>query len=218
MSDSYYEDGVANPKLWWMTNVNPFNDKWIGLIYAMPGVGHNYSYPREGGGIWNFAFDYRDVRDADIYATGNNSLTTPVDASIVDDAKSDVALGWKAHFPNYPDDGNPDTDESRPVDEHSMSIGSWGATNHYTITVTNEGNNSRSINYQVKTVDNMTFGFKGSNDTVYTTQFISNIGNNDSDWQTLQTVNIPAHRTVTFEIVTTLGGGHGGANNQITIN
>lgn len=218
LSDTYYPDGVANPKLWWMTNINPFNDKWAGVIFAMPGVGHSYTYSRSSGGIWNFAFDYKNLKDINANAEGNNLITKQMDETIINNAKLDVASGWKEHFPNYPDDGDPTTDESRPVDEDSMSIGSWGATNHYTVTVQNVGNNDRSISYQVNTINNMIFGYKGANDSNYSTQYIPEVVSDDNVWETPVTVNIPAHSTVTFEVVTNLGGGHGGPHTQIVIN
>lgn len=203
LRDPYYPDGVANPKTWWMTHINPLNDEWDGLIYAMPGNQHHFTYHRDAGGVYNFAVDYKDLREINVNASGIQSVNIPVESNTIEDVKSDVALGWKSHF-------------SGAVDEKTISMGAWGATYHYTITISNTGQRNRTAAFRVKSVDNMVFGCKAAGEQKYTTQFIAKVANN-ADWFIPATVVIPANSTTTFEIVTILGGGLGGVNNSIIL-
>ena len=93
-----------------------------------------------------------------------------------------------------------------------------GATYHYNVFVKNDTNSEKEISYQAKTFDNMIFGYKSSTDNVYKVRYIPNIGNDESDWTSLKSITIPAKQSVAFEIVTLLGGGHGGTNNRIIVN
>ena len=205
LKDEKYPSGVANPKTWWMTNINPLCDQWYGLLYGMPGNEHRFNYHRDIGGIWNFAYDYRDLRDINVNASGSNSINNPVPNEILEAAAADVKTGIKEHF-----DGAPD--------ELSCGMGAWGATYHYTVTIFNSSDSQKTISYQAKTFDNMIFGHKSLEDINYTTSFIPNIGNEDSDWTSLHSVQIAPKETVVFEIVTLLGGGHGGTNNRLFLN
>ena len=205
LKDEQYPNGVANPKTWWMTNINPLSDEWNGLIYGMPGNEHRFTYHCADGGVWNFAYDYRDLRDINENAVGNISRNNPVPESILENAALDVAKGQKEHFT-----GSPDT--------FALGMGSWGVTYHYTISVKNDTNSEKEISYQAKTFDNMIFGYKTLTDNVYETRFIPNIGNNESDWTSLKSVRISPNQSIVFEIVTMLGGGHGGTNNRIIVN
>lgn len=204
LKDKQYPNGVANPKTWWMTNINPLSDAWSGLLYGMPGIEHRFTYSNSDGGVWNFAYDYRDLRDINENAAGNASRNNPVPQNILENAALDVAKGVKEHFAGAPD-------------ELALGMGAWGATYHYTISVKNDTNAERAVSYQAKTFDNMIFGYKTLTDNVYETQFIPNIGNNESDWTSLKSVTIPANTTITFEIVTLLGGGLGGTNNRVIV-
>ena len=90
---------------------------------------------------------------------------------------------------------------------------------HYIITITNNTNSEKTVSYQAKTFENMIFGYKPLNAEYYSDpQFIPKIGNNDSEWTSLQNVTIPANKTITFEIVIMLCGGTGGTNNRIVLN
>ncbi len=205
LKDDQYPNGVANPKTWWMTNINPLNDAWDGILYGMPSSEHHFTYHNDTGGVWNFAYDYRDLRDINKNATGSVSRNNPVPDNILEYASLDVAKGQKEHFAGAPD-------------ELALGMGAWGATYHYTISIKNDTNSEREVSYQAKTFDNMIFGYKALTDNVYTTQFIPGIGNEESDWTSLRSVTIPANQEITFEIVTLLGGGHGGTNNRVVVN
>ena len=204
LKDIQYPNGVANPKTWWMTNINPLNDAWSGLLYGMPGNEHRFIYNSADGGVWNFAYDYRDLRSIDENAIGNMSRNNPVPQDILDNVALDVAKGQKEHFAGAPD-------------EYAIGMGAWGATYHYTMSVKNDTSTAKLISYQAKAFDNMIFGYKSSTDTVYETQFIPNIGNNEFDWTSLKTITISPGQTITFEIVTLLGGGKGGTNNRVIV-
>jgi len=205
LQDETYPNGVANPKTWWMTNINPLNDKWDGVLYGMPENEHRFTYHRDSGGIWNFAYDYRDIRNINIDALGTSSVNDPVPNSILVDVALDVAKGQKEHFLGAPD-------------ELACGMGAWGATYHYTITIANKTNYDKTVSYQAKTFDNMIFGYKTLSDNVYETQYIPNVASGDNDWTSLKSVAIPSNAVITFEVVTLLGGGHGGTNNRIFLN
>ena len=205
LKDEHYPNGIANPKTWWMTNINPLNDEWDGLLYAMPGIEHHFTYHRNIGGVWNFAYDFRDLRSINKNASGNDSINNRVPEQILINAALDVAKGRKEHFVGAPDN-------------LSCVMGAWGATYHYTVTIKNDTSTEKTVSYQAKTLENMVLGYKSSTDSVYETQFINTIGNDDSAWRSLKSITIPANSTIAFEIVTLLGGGHGGTNNRIIMN
>ncbi len=205
LKDKNYPNGVANPKMWWMTNINPLRDEWSGLTHSMPESEHHFTYHRDIGGVWNFAYNYRDLRDINTDARGSVSINNPVSESIMINAALDVAKGQKEHFTDAPDG-------------YALGMGAWGATYHYNVFVKNDTNSEKEISYQAKTFDNMIFGYKTSADNVYQVQYIPNIGNDESDWTSLKSITIPANQSVAFEIVTLLGGGHGGTNNRIIVN
>lgn len=205
LRDKNYPNGVANPKMWWMTNINPLRDEWSGLTHSMPESEHHFTYHRDIGGVWNFAYNYRDLRDINTDAKGSASINNPVPESIMINAALDVAKGQKEHFTGAPDG-------------YALGMGAWGATYHYNVFVKNDTNSEKEISYQAKTFDNMIFGYKSSTDNVYKVRYIPNIGNDESDWTSLKSITIPANQSVAFEIVTLLGGGHGGTNNRIIVN
>ena len=205
LKDKNYPNGVANPKMWWMTNINPLRDEWFGLTHSMPESEHHFTYHRDIGGVWNFAYNYRDLRDINTDARESASINNPVPESIMINAALDVAKGQKEHFTGAPDG-------------YALGMGAWGATYHYNVFVKNDTNSEKEISYQAKTFDNMIFGYKSSTDNVYKVQYIPNIGNDESDWTSLKSITIPAKQSVAFEIVTLLGGGHGGTNNRIIVN
>lgn len=205
LKDKNYPNGVANPKMWWMTNINPLRDEWSGLTHSMPESEHHFTYHRDIGGVWNFAYNYRDLRDINTDARGSASINNPVPESIMINAALDVAKGQKEHFTGAPDG-------------YALGMGAWGATYHYNVFVKNDTNSEKEISYQAKTFDNMIFGYKSSTDNVYKVRYIPNIGNDESDWTSLKSITIPAKQSVAFEIVTLLGGGHGGTNNRIIVN
>ena len=205
LQDEAYPNGVANPKTWWMTNINPLNDKWNGLLFAMPGNQHRFTYHRDTGGIWNFAYDYHNIKDINVNASGNTSINNVVPEYILEYAALDVASGSKEHFLGAPD-------------ELSCGMGAWGVTYHYTVTISNNTSSEKSIIYQAMNFENMIFGYKSLDDVNYTTQFISGAGNEDGDWISLKTLTIHPNTIVEFEFVTLLGGGHGGTNNRIILN
>lgn len=205
LKDQAYPNGVANPKNWWMTHINPLADEWNGLIYAMPGNEHHFTYHCNDGGVWNFAYNYHDLRDINKSANENISRNNPVPYAILKDAESDVKVGHKEHFQGAPD-------------ELACGMGAWGATYHYTITLKNDTFYEKIASYQAKTFDNMIFGYKIPEDTKYETKFIPGVGNGEEDWTSLKNVIIPPKQTITFEIVTLLGAGHGGTNNRLFLN
>jgi len=236
LKDDYYSNNIANPKKYWMTNINPFNDQYFGLIYGLPSSNFHFTYHRDVGGIWNFKFDYRNLKHITDTALGNESINDPIPTDIIEDAKADVAIGWKAHF-----------SESAP-DPDSISLGGWGATHHYTITITNDGMEDRSVSYRTTKFANMVFGYKMEGEDTYNTKFNSGGGltihekekdmvgeyiyvedykyiiedtlGQESElikWWIPFEIDVPAKTTVTFEIVTTIAAGVGGTHNDIYV-
>ena len=117
-----------------------------------------------------------------------------------------MAAGRKEHF----------ADDEAP-DKYAMSIGEWGATYHYTVTVQNTTNNDRTVNVKMWSAENMIFGLKKQGETTYSTQYYTQINNTPNNPTNTATVSIPANTTATFEFVTLLGGGIGGLNHSIVI-
>lgn len=203
LKDSEYPSGFANPKEKWITNINPINDKFGSLIYAMPSQLHRFEYSRNIGGMWNFAYNYRDLREINESATGTQSINKLVDNTILNNVKADVALGWQMHTSGAPDD-------------HSISMGEWGTTTHYTITVDNQTDETKEVSYRVSSFENLIFGYKLANSTSYTPQFLEKAGY--EEWKSPITVPIDSYSSVTFEVVTLSAAGGGGIHNSIYLN
>ena len=98
-----------------------------------------------------------------------------------------------------------------------MSIGEWGATYHYTVTVKNTTSNNRTANIKMWSAENMIFGLKKQGETTYSTEYYTKIYNTPNNPTNTATVSVPANSATTFEFVTLLGGGLGGLNHSIVI-
>ncbi len=218
-SDSYYQNAIKNPKNQWITHLSPFNDKGWGLIYALPDYMHKFTYHRDNGGIYNFTPYYRTLKGSiNDGATGNQSVNEAIPEYILANARLDVEYGWKAHFPG------------KAVDALSLSLGEYGATYHYTVTVSNTTNTSRKFTYRANSVQNMCAGIRFPGETEYITKLITEIPycsdecekhdgdrSDCTDWEPIWHVDIPPKATITFEIVTMLTSGDGGGFYSIVI-
>ena len=121
-------------------------------------------------------------------------------------AKLDMASGKKLHFGQ----------EDAP-DEYSMSIGEWGATYHYTVTVNNTTDSDRVLCVNTWSAENMIFGLKTQDSVSYSTTYYSKIYNTPNEPTNTAVVNVPKNSIITFEFVTLLGGGLGGLNHAIVV-
>lgn len=216
LKDSYYTYGIANPKWTWKSSINPLNDKWDGVLTMLPGGLHNFKYHyKDTERQWYFDFLHRDLRYCNINGS-RQSVNDTVPADIADNAKRDMAAGIKNHFP---DEYDAETGENlgNAPDMYSMSIGEWGATYHYTVTVKNTTNNPRSVSVKVWSAQNLITGMKEQGETEYTTEYYANIENTPNNPTNIGTVSIPANSIRTFEFVTLLGGGLSGLNHSIVI-
>ena len=206
LKDSYYTYGIANPKWSWKSAINPLNDAWDGVLTMLPNGLHNFKYHYNNTNRqWYFDFQHRDLRNCDINGS-SVSVNNSVPADIIDNAKRDMAAGRKVHFA-----------EGEAPDEYSMSIGEWGATYHYTVTVKNTTSNNRTANIKMWSAENMIFGLKKQGETAYSTNYYAKIYNTPNTPTNTATVSVPANSTTTFEFVTLLGGGLGGLNHSIVI-
>ena len=206
LRDSYYTYGIANPKWSWKSSISPLNDAWDGVLTMLPNGLHNFKYHYNNTSRqWYFDFQHRDLRYCDINGS-SASVNNSVPSDIIDNAKRDMAAGQKIHFA-----------ESEAPDEYSMSIGEWGATYHYTITVKNTTSNNRTANIKMWSAENMIFGLKKQGETTYSTEYYTKIYNTPNTPTNTATVSVPANSTTTFEFVTLLGGGLGGLNHSIVI-
>lgn len=206
LKDDYYTYGISNPKWSWKSSINPLNDAWDSVIMMLPSGLHNFKYHfNESNREWYFDFAHRDLRFCDINGS-RVSVNDPVPSDIVDNAKLDMASGKKEHFGS----------EQAP-DEYSMSIGEWGATYHYSVTVKNTTDSDRTVNVKMWSAENMIFGLKKQGEENYSTTYYATIYNTPDNPTKTATVNVPANGTTSFEFVTLLGGGHGGLNHAIVI-
>lgn len=206
LKDNFYTYGIANPKWHWMSSISPTNDKWQGVLMALPESLHSFTYHyQDTNRVWNFDFLHRDLRFVDMNGT-RLSINDSVSDETIENMKQDMASGQKNHFA---------ADEA--PDEYSISIGEWGATYHYTITATNTTDNDRTVLVQIWSAENMTFGIKETKDAQYTTAFYCKIPNTPASPKTTASVTIPKNTTKTFEFVTNLGGGQGGISHGIVI-
>lgn len=206
LKDSYYTYGIANPKWSWKSSINPLNDAWDGVLTMLPNGLHNFNYHyNDTSRQWYFDFQHRDLRYCNINGS-STSVNNVVPSDIIDNAKRDMATGQKEHF----------ADDEAP-DKYSMSIGEWGATYHYTVTVKNTTSNNRTANVKMWSAENMIFGLKKQGETTYSTNYYAKIYNAPNNPANTATINIPANSTTTFEFVTLLGGGLGGLNHSIVI-
>lgn len=120
--------------------------------------------------------------------------------------KLDMPSGKKLHFGQ----------EDAP-DEYSMSIGEWGATYHYTVTVNNTTDSDRVLCVNTWSAENMIFGLKTQDSVSYSTTYYSKIYNTPNEPTNTAVVNVPKNSIITFEFVTLLGGGLGGLNHAIVV-
>jgi hypothetical protein len=221
MSDSFYPNGVYGPRHWWMTHINPLNDEFSGLVFAMPGGLHEFTYHfGQNGRKWYYDFVHRDSRDMNLSGGVGASVNNPVPQTVINNAKLDVATGQKNHFSGSPD-------------ALSLGMGSWGAAYHYTVTVNNTGGGSRKVTFNVLNFDSLMVGFKTSGAAAYQTWFAGTIEDssipdsqkrtapdgdgNPAVWWAPVSVWVPAYSSVTFEVVTVLLGGLGGVNNMVML-
>ena len=206
LKDSYYTYGIANPKWMWMSSINPLNDAWTGVLYSLPNGLHNFKYHYEDTDReWNFDFWHRDLRYMDINGS-STSVNNEVPYEIRNNAKLDMAAGQKEHFGL----------EEAP-DEYSMSIGEWGATYHYAVTVNNTTDSDRVLYVNTWSAENMIFGLKTEDSGFYSTTYYTKIYNTPNEPTNTAVVNVPKNSIVTFEFVTLLGGGLGGLNHAIVV-
>jgi len=195
LKDDFYNT-VANPKWSWVTALNPIDDDSSGTLFAMPGALHSFRYPSEfAGKEWYFDFLHHDLSLTDKYGSGN-SVNTLVSNEAINELKSIVASGQKQN--------------GYAIDENAMSMGSWGATYHYTITVMNSTDSDRTAVFGCRNFNSMTFGHKLSDQGTYTTYFKYGAGSGDNDWWEPVNYIVPANSMVSFEVVTTLGVSFGG--------
>ena len=215
LKDDYYTYGISNPKWSWMSSINPLNDAWSGVLFSLPNGLHNFKYHYgTNAEAWYFDFWHRDLRHININST--QSINDEVPSDIVDNAKLDMAAGVKNHFP---DEYDPSTGENlgNAPDERSMSIGEWGATYHYTVTISNTTDVDRIAKIKMLSAENMIFGLKKQGEHNYITNYYPKIYSTTDEHETTAIVNIPANETITFEFVTLLGGGLAGLNHSIVI-
>ena len=213
LKDDYYTYGISNPKWSWMSSINPLNDAWSGALFALPNGLHNFKYHYgTNTEAWYFDFWHRDLRHININST--QSINDEVPSDIVDNAKLDMAAGVKNHFP---DEYDPSTGENlgNAPDERSLSIGEWGATYHYTVTVNNTTDSDRVVYVNTWSAENLIFGLKKQGSACYETTYYSKIYNTQNEPTATAIVNVPKNTMIVFEFVTLLGGGLGGLKHSI---
>ncbi len=206
LKDSYYNYGISNPKWSWKSSINPLNDKWDSVLMALPNGLHNFKYHYGSTDRqWYFDFWHRDLRYMNINGT-TSSVNDEVPYEIRNNAKLDMSSGQKLHF-----------GQEEAPDEYSMSIGEWGATYHYTVTVNNTTNDDRVVYVNTWSAENMIFGLKTEGSSSYATTYYSKIYNTPNEPTNTVIVNVPKNSITTFEFVTLLGGGLGGLNHAIVV-
>ena len=219
LDPEYVDDGVANPKNWWMTHATPTNDGYDALLYTMPSALHKFTYSFGNGQEWNFDYKHRNIKYDNLTISDQDtsiSVNNPVPVSILNQIKSDVASGQKSYYevpPGYYDD--PDNTGKNPPDAEALGMAAWGTTYHYTISVDNQGQRDRVVVYRMRNSQNVIFGLKRPGQSNYETGIYS-MGGGEGDWQTF-VIDIPADHVTTFEIVTLPCGGTSGLNNQLIL-
>ena len=210
MQDDYYPGGVWYPSTWWMTQMNPLHDEWDGLLYAMPGNLHEFTYHYEDTDrLWHFDFYHRKADYFTPEGDSTVSVNDSVPIEIIENAKSDVAAGRKNHFNKAPD-------------ADSLGMGSWGVTYHYTITIHNTGGLDRSVSFWIENSDNVIVGYREGSDQTYHTRFAGSIPDTkdgepkNADGKVEEFVVKPAS-SITFEVITLSGIGRGGLNNWLEL-
>ena len=202
LKDDFY-DNVANPKWGWTTALNPIDDDSYGTLSAMPGALHSFKYPSEyDGKEWHFDFLHHDLSLTDTTGSGS-SVNTEISDAAINELKSIVAQGEKQ--------------DGYAIDENAMSMGEWGATYHYTITVTNTTDGDRVAVFGCRNFNSMTLGYKLSGAERYITEFNYGTGAGDNDWWEPVSYTVPANGEITFEVVTTLGVSFGGTNYHFVV-
>ncbi len=203
LRDDFY-DAVENPKWSWRTALNPIDDDDVGTLSAMPGALHSFRYPYDDTGEreWYFDFLYHDLTQIDKNGTGK-WVNTPVSDEAIAELRAIVAAGKKQ--------------KGYEIDEAAVSLGEWGTTYHYTITVTNTTDVDRTATLRCRGFSSMTLGYKLSDEEIYQTDFEYEKGQGDNDWWEPFGYTVPANDTITFEVVTTLGVSIGGTTYQFVV-
>ena len=88
-------------------------------------------------------------------------------------------------------------------------------TYHYTITIDNQGEHGRTVDFKIRNSQNVIFGLKKEGWDNYETEIYS-MGDKETDWQKV-TVELPANKITTFEVVTLPCAGKGGMNNALIL-
>lgn len=202
LKDSFY-DTVQNPKWSWVTALNPLDDESTGALSAMPGALHQFTYPSQySGKVWAFDFLHHDLSQTSLSGS-DSSVNTPVLPASIVELKNLVASGEKTG--------------TYAIDAAALSMGEWGATYHYTITVSNATNTDRTAVFRCRNFQSMTLGKKLEGEAEYTTQYWYEAGNGESDWWEAVSYTVPAGETITFEVVTTIGVSFGGTTCQFVV-
>lgn len=199
--DGFYEDGIHYPNYSWITSSNPFNrDDYFALNILPEGL-HDFTYAHgDTGRIWYFDFLHQDIETA-ATKTGHE-MNYPISEENIQKLKQSVKAGRKIGY-------------SGELDQYSLSMGQWGATYHYTITIRNECSTERTAKLEMCNFQSLIFGCKNTQDTVYRTNFIQMSGL--EEWYCGKEVAIPPKSTVTFEAVMMTGGGNGGIISHIKV-
>ena len=104
-----------------------------------------------------------------------------------------------------------------PIDDDAVSMGEWGMTYHYTITVMNTLDFDCVLYFETAKAENMIAGWKMADDIYYNTAFYLSILPETTGNVRIAELMIPKNSTKQIEVVTTIGGGEGGITNQLLI-
>ena len=201
--DLFYDEGIHNPNFTWTSSINPFNEESDFALRALPGGLHNFTYAHgDTGRIWSFDFLHHDIETVGEVDDSSVIMNKAISEEDIQKLKTSVAAGRKIGF-------------TGSVDEKSLSMGQWGATYHYTITLRNSDDSDHIAYFEMQKFESLIFGYKGENDTTYQTSF--NAWEGDKRWWCPITIQIPANSTKTFEVVMLSGGGNGGITTHIVI-
>ena len=164
---------------------------------------HNFTYAHgDTGRIWSFDFLHHDIETVGEVDDSSVIMNKAISEEDIQKLKTSVAAGRKIGF-------------TGSVDEKSLSMGQWGATYHYTITLRNSDDSDHIAYFEMQKFESLIFGYKGENDITYQTSF--NAWEGYKKWWCPITIQIPANSTKTFEVVMLSGGGNGGITSHIVI-
>ncbi len=206
LKDPFYEE-TGEMRSYWIAAINPLADRF-GVTHALPESVHNFKYAGDNNRYWYFDYLHRNADCLNSNTGVNDSINEPISNEVIEAAKSYMAS-------NTPTEQAPDP--------NALSIGEWGTTYHYTITVDNKMDETYIVNMQMQQSEGIIIGTKKEGENRIIEEYYGEAGElkykengqTYQVWKNRCTVEIEPKDMTTFEVTTKLVAGAGGTQYRI---